>query len=160
MENPECQFGFLMSQSVTLTGSTSTEQHPDHIYTASGNYTVSLLVSTPQHADYLVKEDYITVEDDAVAVEEGFVDAFALHNNYPNPFNPTTLITYKVKDTCHIRLGVYDLTGKLIVTLVDQVVQSGINQVVFDGSGLSSGVYFYKLETPQNVWSRKMTLVK
>lgn len=138
---------------------TSTEQNPEHTYTEAGVYTITLTVSNGAGSDTEVKTDYITVEN-PVAVPEDGPAVFALHNNHPNPFNPTTLITYGVGDICHVKLGVYDLTGKLIVTLVDQVVQPGISQVVFNGSGLSSGVYFYKLETPAGVWTRKMTLVK
>ena len=141
-------------------GSTSSEQHPVHIYEEPGIYSVSLLVSTPHYSDYVERNDYIIVEDDAVVVAEGSVYAFALHHNHPNPFNPVTTISYQVKETCRVKLSIYDLAGSLVTTLVDQVVQTGAHQTIFNGQGFSSGVYFYKLETPAGTWTRKMTLVK
>jgi len=155
----DLSFGSMSWNWVFGDGNTSIEQNPEHTYTETGVYTVSLLVSNSYGSDDMIREDYITVES-AVAVPEDSLGAFALHHNHPNPFNPTTLITYKVKDTCHVRLVVHDLAGRFITTLVDQVVQPGINQVIFNGSGLSSGVYFYKLETPAGAWTHKMTLVK
>jgi hypothetical protein len=72
---------------------------------------------------------------------------FALQQNYPNPFNPTTQIPYEIPvGTRHaVSLRVYDVLGREVATLVDEVKQPGTYAVKFDGSGLASGVYFYRL---------------
>ena len=68
-----------------------------------------------------------------------------LRQNYPNPFNPNTVINYEVKNQSHISLKVYDVSGKEVMTLADQIQTKGNSSVTFDGSNLSSGIYFYKL---------------
>ncbi len=87
-------------------------------------------------------------------------DQFVLLQNYPNPFNPTTEISYSLDKTANVKLIVFDVTGREIQALIDQVQFPGDHKIIFDGSGLSNGVYFYKLETDQNVMVKKMVLVK
>lgn len=70
---------------------------------------------------------------------------FMLYQNYPNPFNPTTEIGYQISEVSHVSLKVYDLLGREITTLVDEVKNAGMYAVKFDGSTLTSGVYFYRL---------------
>ncbi len=67
--------------------------------------------------------------------------------NYPNPFNPKTIINYQLRITNLVKLTVYDVLGHEVSTLVNEKQSPGTYQVEFDGSGLSSGVYFYKLVT-------------
>lgn len=83
-----------------------------------------------------------------------------LNQNYPNPFNPTTQISYQVPQQSDVLLEVYDLTGKLITTLVNETVSSGTHSVTFDAANLSSGVYMYRLQTANRVLSRKLTVIK
>ena len=83
-----------------------------------------------------------------------------LAQNYPNPFNPKTMIKYTIRQAGQIRLTVFDLLGHEVATLVDSRQAAGPYSVQFDGSGLSSGVYFYKLETGSQVITRKMMLMK
>jgi hypothetical protein len=83
-----------------------------------------------------------------------------LHQNYPNPFNPTTQISFEIPETGRALLTVYDLTGRTIAILVDKVVSAGTHQVSFDGSNLSSGIYFYRLTTDSGTITNKMTLLK
>ena len=86
--------------------------------------------------------------------------AFGLAQNYPNPFNPSTMIAYSVPETAHIRLTVFDVIGKEIVILVDQVREPGHYKIGFDASALSSGIYLYRIDTGNQTITRKMTLVK
>jgi endo-1,4-beta-xylanase len=86
--------------------------------------------------------------------------AFALGQNYPNPFNPSTQITYSIPSGGRVSLKVYDLLGKEVATLFDGVRQPGQFRATFNGAGLASGVYFYKLQTPQFTAMKKMLLVK
>jgi hypothetical protein len=90
---------------------------------------------------------------------------FALHSNYPNPFNPATRITYDVPQETHIRLTVYDLLGSEVSTLVNQIEQPGFKTIIWNGrdhSGrpLSSGIYISRLETKTFSFSKKMLLLK
>ncbi len=83
-----------------------------------------------------------------------------LQANYPNPFNPTTLISYRLVRGSHVRLTVWDVLGRRVATLVDANQQSGPHQVTFNASGLSSGVYFYRLQAGNKVLVKKMLVMK
>ena len=80
--------------------------------------------------------------------------------NYPNPFNPVTTFEYAIDQTLHVTLRVYDTLGREVATLVDGVQQAANYQVRFDGAGLASGMYLYRLETPGQVLTRRMILMK
>jgi len=75
----------------------------------------------------------------------GLPSTFGLSQNYPNPFNPVTLIQYRLPATSQVTLKICDILGRELVSLVDEVESSGYKSVQFDASGLSSGVYFYRL---------------
>ena len=101
--------------------------------------------------------------------EEIFESSSLELNNYPNPFNPTTTIRYSVPNVVtsrdfslqrNISLQVYDVLGKLVNTLVDELKPAGNYNVEFDGSNLSSGVYYYQLRAGEFIESRKMLLLK
>lgn len=78
----------------------------------------------------------------------------------PNPFKPVTQITYWVPERQHVRLGVYDVAGRLITTLVDDVRRGGEHSVGWRADGLPSGVYFCRLEVGDVTESKKMMLLK
>ena len=86
--------------------------------------------------------------------------AMTLEQNYPNPFNPSTLITYQVTGEQHVRLSVYDVTGREIAVLVDRQQAPGEYQVSWDAAQMSSGVYIYRLEAGGQTLTRSMTFVK
>ncbi len=87
--------------------------------------------------------------------------SFELSQNYPNPFNPTTSIKYKVVSSTYVRLTVYDMLGREVAVLVDEEKPAGGYTITFDGSNLSSGVYFYRLQTSDGyVAVKKMNLLK
>ena len=87
-------------------------------------------------------------------------DKYELFQNYPNPFNPTTTIKYSISSNTAVKMRIYDVLGKEVATLVNQVQTAGTYKVDFDASKLSSGVYFYKLEAGQFTEVKKMTLLK
>jgi len=85
---------------------------------------------------------------------------FQLHQNYPNPFNPTTNIRYNLPKNGFVKLVVFDITGKEIETLVNEKQSVGTYEAKFDGSQLSSGVYFYKMQAGDFIQTKKMFLLK
>lgn len=87
-------------------------------------------------------------------------EEYVLSQNYPNPFNPTTKITYSIPEEGYVNLTVYNVLGKQVETLVSENKTAGTYEVTFDASKLSSGVYFYKLNSGRNVITKKMLLVK
>ncbi len=92
-----------------------------------------------------------------------FVTQFALEQNYPNPFNPSTVIGYRVEgmgDRVWVTLKVYDILGREVATLVNEVKQPGAYTVPFEGSNLASGVYFYRLSAGNFVQTKKLILLR
>ncbi|MEX0771397.1 MAG: S8 family serine peptidase [Balneolaceae bacterium] len=83
-----------------------------------------------------------------------------VEQNYPNPFNPTTQIQFSLPENREVRLVIYDILGRAVRTLVDKNLSAGIHNVTFNGSSLSSGVYFYQIRAGSDVLTRKMVLVK
>jgi hypothetical protein len=85
---------------------------------------------------------------------------FGLMQNYPNPFNPTTNITYSLPRRASVKLQVFDLSGHSIKTLVDEEQTPGTYTVPFDGTRLTSGVYIYRLQSGNQMITKKMMLLK
>lgn len=85
---------------------------------------------------------------------------YYLSQNHPNPFNPTTTIEYSLPSYEHVKIEVYDLLGREIITLVDEDKLAGSYKVEFDGSGLTSGIYFYKLQAGRYTEAKKLLLIK
>jgi hypothetical protein len=83
-----------------------------------------------------------------------------LLQNYPNPFNPSTTISYALPSRSHVTLTVFNALGQQVATLANEVEEAGSHDVRFDGSGLASGVYFYRLNAADYVNTRRMNLVK
>jgi len=90
---------------------------------------------------------------------------FDLSQNYPNPFNPSTTIHFDLSKASRVQLNIYDLTGRLVKTLLDEVRPAGSHQVIWngtdrDGNVVATGVYFYSLNNQTSQSVRKMMLVK
>ena len=93
-------------------------------------------------------------EDNSVA------RSFYLGQNYPNPFNPATNIVYSVSKRSPVTIKVYDLTGREVAVLVNEVKDAGMYQVNFNARNLSSGVYFYKMVAGEFTSVKKMSIIK
>lgn len=96
----------------------------------------------------------LAVDDETIIPETFQCDIF------PNPFNPTTTISLNLPAATAVRLHVYDIFGCLVTTLIDGYQDAGYHEVTFDGSTLTSGVYFYKFKAGQHEASGKMVLIR
>jgi hypothetical protein len=85
---------------------------------------------------------------------------FRLEQNYPNPFNPVTNFQFSILNSQLTILKVYDLLGREVATLVNEVKQPGTYTVQFEARGLASGVYFYRLIAGEHILQRKMLLLR
>ena len=118
---------------------------------------------------YTYRVELVSTGEAVVLFESDPVDVpmlpLTLHQNYPNPFNPLTRIEYYLPTRAEVSLDIYDISGRLIIRLVEGVKQSGNNSVIWDGSNdkcipVSSGTYFYKLTVGKESISRKMILLR
>jgi len=94
-------------------------------------------------------------------------DRFTLEQNYPNPFNPVTKIKFDVAENGKwksengmVTMKVYDILGKEVATLVNENLRPGTYEAIFNAGLLPSGIYFYRLETEKNSYTKKMILLK
>jgi hypothetical protein len=123
-------------------------------------------------SDYL-REVYqaavVNVTDlEAVDVEDETADlpeSFSLLQNYPNPFNASTTISYQLDDQSSVALAIYDLSGRKVNQLVNEIQPAGNHQVIWDGQDMdgqvvSTGVYFYRLEAEGQTSTKRMVLLK
>ncbi len=101
--------------------------------------------------------DVITVETQNFA---SLPSEFKLNHNYPNPFNPETVISYNLPEKLNVQLTVFNSLGEKIKTLVNEIEEKGFYRVNFDASGLTSGIYFYRLEAGSFLVTKKMILAK
>ncbi|MBK9227203.1 MAG: T9SS type A sorting domain-containing protein [Ignavibacteria bacterium] len=85
---------------------------------------------------------------------------FQLYDNFPNPFNPQTAISFYLPRGTHVKLRVYDIIGNEVASLTDDFKPAGLHSVIFNASHLPSGAYLYKIETDAFSDSRKMLLIK
>lgn len=95
-----------------------------------------------------------------IEVEINVPIKFQLNQNYPNPFNPTTTIKYQVPFKSNVSIKIFDILGKEVVALVDEVKEAGFYNVLFDASKLVSGVYFCSMETKNYSNTKKLVLLK
>ena len=120
--------------------------------------------------DFLVRglcettDSLIGVEENSPTAEKSRTTI--LLQNQPNPFHHSTVIRYQIHSTNHVTLKVYDLTGRHVETLVDETLEPGFYEVQWDGRSpktgvpFSSGIYFYRLESPQIILTKKLTLLR
>jgi hypothetical protein len=100
--------------------------------------------------------------EDVMAAHEPQAAApgWALHPNYPNPFNSTTLISFDLQRAQHVLLDIFDLTGRQTVTVINGVFGAGPHEVLLDAKDFPSGIYVYRLKTSDFEANRKMVVLK
>jgi len=96
-----------------------------------------------------------------IAYKEGGIPVtYALSQNYPNPFNPTTQISLSLPEAADVRLEIYNITGQKVTTLVAGRLEAGQHTIEWNASDVASGIYLYRLTTPEYVETKKMLLLK
>jgi hypothetical protein len=131
-------------------------------------YSFSYKDTKKENGVYFYKLTLLDAKDAILSSEEiklGISDIadFKLHQNNPNPFNPSTIISYELKSPSFVHLRVYTLTGQLVADLVNEQQAAGDYSVEFNSLNypeISTGIYFYKLETQYSSDIRKMILAK
>jgi hypothetical protein len=93
-------------------------------------------------------------------LEAGIPQVFDLQQNYPNPFNPSTIIRYDIPSTAFVKLVIYDVLGREVATLANEVQKPGRYQIQWHPTGLSTGVYFYRMEAKAQEGGGSFTNVK
>ncbi|TKJ41497.1 hypothetical protein CEE37_02740 [candidate division LCP-89 bacterium B3_LCP] len=97
---------------------------------------------------------------DPIEVTVSMASEYSLNTNFPNPFNPTTSISYSIADAGKVTIAVYDVSGRMVGTLVDGWKDAGSYEVTFNGTDLASGVYIYKMTAGSFTSTAKMVLMK
>lgn len=118
------------------------------------------LVSSGSEGSFGWFIDDILLETGTSVSGEEVVSVFSLEPNYPNPFNPSTKLSFSLPVQGKVTLKVMNILGQEMATLVDGIRPAGMNEVVFDAKGLPSGVYFYRISAAGQTLTRKMILSK
>ena len=145
----------------------STNQHID--------YSINYAGGGPSLAEYRIRAHDINGHfSDYTAIEsvnygnawktgnrkDDIITEYSLEQNYPKPFNPITLIKYQIKENGFVSLKVYDLLGKEVASLINEIQSPGQYHVSFNGNNLPTGIYIYSLRVNRFVKNMKMTLIK
>jgi hypothetical protein len=101
-----------------------------------------------------------TLENIGTELNSGPSDDYRLFQNFPNPFNPATIISYKLNSDGFVSLTVFNLVGQEVATLVNEFQEAGTYSKQFDASNLSAGVYLYKMQVNGYTSVKRMTLIK
>ena len=96
----------------------------------------------------------------SVSMTEPFAQQFVLNQNYPNPFNPSTTIGYGLPNRSHVTLTVFNMLGEQVAVLQNEEQEGGYHEVKFDGADLSSGVYFYRIQSGDFFQTRKLVFLR
>ena len=137
-------------------GSGKTNEPQNYTFTdrnlSSGKYKYRL-----KQIDFNGNYEYFELAEE---VSIGIPDKFELSQNYPNPFNPVTNLEFGISNLEFVTLKIYDVLGRELVTLVNEIKEPGYHKLKFDAGNLASGVYFYRMEAGDFVAVKKFVLMK
>jgi hypothetical protein len=136
----------------------SYEQNPEYTYQDTGSYTVRLKITAFAIEDEAYRKDYIHVTDGNIAYNyELSISKYRLMN-YPNPFNPSTIINYELPiNSENVNIEIYNIKGQIVEILA---ICNEQNSIEWNAEGFSSGIYFYKMEAGKHSKVKKMVLLK
>jgi hypothetical protein len=138
-----------------LAAGTGLDNFSNSFALSSGSHTLTVSAGN-------INVDYVQLIKEVIGAvgPNNLPTGYALEQNYPNPFNPSTTINFSIGNVSNVKLRVYNILGQRVATLLDAKMNPGSHSVIFDGSKLSTGVYFYRLEAGQFVSVKKMLLIK
>jgi len=145
--------GTLMNSYLTRTLSFRATPWDSTLYTGVGT---TVGTSTPGQGVYEYSHYLVGVSNSNGRIPK----EFALYQNFPNPFNPATYITYDIPRESFVTLKIYDISGREVGSLVNETKQPGSYQILFNASSLSSGVYFYTISAGNFLETKKMIITK
>ena len=123
------------------------------LVTAIFSLSININAETKTHSDN-------KLEGIGVKKINAISDDYKLYQNFPNPFNPATIVSYKLNQSGYVTLKVYNLVGQVVKTLVSEYQEVGTYSKQFDASVLSAGIYLYKLQVNNFTSVKRMTLIK
>ncbi|RMG36664.1 MAG: T9SS C-terminal target domain-containing protein [Methanobacteriota archaeon] len=136
----------------------------------NGDYGAMLVVATQDSINFkFINRSGVVIDSHTLYQTPTLIDnrernpisgTFVLEQNYPNPFNPSTEIRFEVPEKSPVSLRVFDITGRMVTTLVNEVLPGGSYRITYDAGQLPAGVYFYQLSSSGIRLTRKMVLVK
>lgn len=155
----------IISNTQVFQATNSITVGPNFVITNTGTATLDAPSVTLRNLVFVVQGGklYLLSETTSVDVESEDTSIpieYGLSQNYPNPFNPATNIKYSVPEISFVTIKLYDVLGNEVTTLVNEEKEAGNYKIDFDGSRLSSGIYFYKMQTEKFVEIKKMILLK
>ncbi len=127
---------------------------------AAGNVYVTGVSDGPTDNEDITTIKYVEVVTNITGNTNSSPEGYELKQNYPNPFNPSTKISFSIPDAGITTLKIYDMSGKEVAQLVNGTMNAGTYEYNFDGAGLSSGIYFYTLQSGEFTQTKKMNLIK
>jgi hypothetical protein len=151
------------STAKAFAGSTSSTAYYNKFWELAKNFTLKLFQKASYRLTCIIYTAWINSGGGVSAIDEdrnNTLTNFDLSQNFPNPFNPATVIKYRVPSTNHITIIIYDLLGNEIEVLIDEEKTSGVYEVKWNAETFSSGVYIYQLKAGEFTSTKKMVLVK
>jgi len=131
--------------------------NPNHVYMIRFSAMIDHRVTVVDVEPFCILNTPVRVEGHNKSVSPSY---YELKQNFPNPFNPVTVISYRLPSSDFVKLKVYDLNGQEVATLVNEKQKTGIYHIQFDGTKLASGLYIYRLETENYSASKKIILIR
>jgi hypothetical protein len=126
----------------------------------AGFYTVTVKGNGPNGTPVHVRNITLLITDFVGITNSQTPANYNLYQNFPNPFNPSTNIKFELARSGNVKVSVYDIQGKIVNVLAEGKFEAGSHIIEFKGENLTSGVYFYKMETEGYVMTRKMMMIK
>lgn len=118
-----------------------------------------LIIAEENSAKFITVSSPVGSEDEYTSSDWKHIDK-TIGNNYPNPFNPTTNIGFTLPSESNVNLSIYDITGRLVKTIVNQVLSAGYHQYQWNAANMASGAYFYRITAPGINFTKQMNLIK
>jgi len=114
------------------------------------------------NSGYTINQHYASLHFVTTAIDEevAIPDVYFLSNNYPNPFNPTTLFKYGLPEDAHVVFEIYDILGRKVETLLNEKQSAGYHEIIWNGDHISSGMYFVRMQAGDFNDTKKMVLLK